>query len=49
MQHTKYKSCGPDGFREEALLSFSHYMSVGVNDPRGMASLDPRAWLAEIM
>ena len=25
--HNKYISCGPDGFREEDLLSFSHYMS----------------------
>ena len=23
--HTKYISCGPQGFREEDFLSFSHY------------------------
>ena len=40
--HTKYISCGPHGFREEDFLSFSHYKSMGVNDPRGVANLDPR-------
>ena len=28
MLHTKYISCGPDGFREEDFLSFSHYKSM---------------------
>ena len=32
--HTKYVSCGPHGFRED-FLSFSHYMSMGVQDPLG--------------
>ena len=32
--HTKYTSCGPYGFREED-LSFSHYKSMGANDPPG--------------
>ena len=41
--HTKYISCGPHGFREEDFLSFSHYKSMGANDPRGVASLDPGA------
>ena len=40
--HTKYITFRPDGFREEDLLSFSHYKSVGVNNPRGMVNLDPR-------
>ena len=25
---TEYISCGPDGFREDKILSFSHYKSV---------------------
>ena len=40
--HTKYTSCGPHNFREEDFLHFSHYKSVGANDPWGMANLDPR-------
>ena len=40
--HTKYMSCGPHGFREEDFLRFSHYKSMGANDPQGMANLDPR-------
>ena len=39
--HNKYISCGSHGFRED-FLSFSHYRSVGANDPQCMASLDPR-------
>ena len=39
---SKYISCGPDGFREGFFLSFSHYMSMGANDPRDVASLGPR-------
>ena len=38
-----YISSGPHGFREEDFLSFSHYKTMGANDPRGMASLGPRA------
>ena len=37
--HTKYKSCGPHGFRD---LCFSHNKSNGDIDPQGVASLDPR-------
>ena len=33
--NTKYISRGPHGFREEDFLSFSHYKSMGANDPRG--------------
>ena len=36
--HTKYKSCGPHGFRD---LCFSHNKSNGDIDPQGVASLDP--------
>ena len=46
--HTKYLSSGPHGFREEDFLSFSHYKSVGDNDPRGVASLDPRGLICRI-
>ena len=45
--HTKYISCGPQGFRED-FLSFSHYKSMGANDPRGVASLDPRGLIGRI-
>ena len=47
--HTKYLSSGPYGFREEDFLSISYYKSVGANEPRGMANLDPRAWSAGFM
>ena len=36
--HTTYISSGSHGFREEDFLSFSHYKSMGANNPRGMAS-----------
>ena len=41
--HTQYISCEPHGFREEDFLSFSHFKSMGANDPQGMVSLDPGA------
>ena len=46
--HTKYMSCEPRGFREEDFLSFSHYKSMGANDPWGMANLDPRGFTDRI-
>ena len=46
--HTKYISSGPHGFREEDFLSFSHYKSMGDNDPQGMASLGPRGLIGRI-
>ena len=46
---TYYISSGPHCFREEDFLSFSHYKSMGINNPRGVANLDPRAWLARFM
>ena len=48
MLHTKYISCGPQGFREEDFLSFSHYKSMGANDPWGVASLDLRGLIGRI-
>ena len=32
--HTKYTSFRPHGFREDDFLSFSHYNSMGANDPQ---------------
>ena len=46
--HTKYIICVSHGFREEEFLSFSKYKSMGNNDPRGMASLDPRGLTGRI-
>ena len=46
---SKYISCGPHGFRVEDFLSFSHYNSMGANEPQGMANLDPGAWSAGFM
>ena len=34
LQHTKYKSSGPHGFREEDFLCSSYCKSTGANDPR---------------
>ena len=46
--HTQYISYGPHGFREEDFLSFLHYKSMGANDHRGMASLDPSGLIGRI-
>ena len=46
--HTIYISCGPHGFREEDFSSFSHYKSMGANDPRGVANFDPRGIVGRI-
>ena len=46
--HTHYINCGPHGFREEDFLSFSHYKSMGANDPRGVANLGPRGMVGRI-
>ena len=40
--HTKYESSGPCGFGEEDFFIFSHCKSMGANDPRGGACMDPR-------
>ena len=46
--YTKYISSGPHGFREEDFLSFSQYKSMGNNDPRGVANLNPRGLTGRI-
>ena len=46
--HTKYPSCGPYGFRQEDILSFSDYKSLRANEPRGVASLNPRGMVGRI-
>ena len=46
--YTKYLSSGPYDFKEE-FLSITHYKSMGANELRGVASLDPGAWLAGFM
>ena len=48
MLYTKYISCGPDGFREEDLLCFPHYKSMGANDPPRVARLGPRGLIGRI-
>ena len=45
--HTKHISCGPHGFREY-FYWFFHYKSMGVVDPHGVASLDPRGLIGRI-
>ena len=40
--HTKYKSSGPHGLREEFFFIFSDCMTMGDDDPRGVVSLDSR-------
>ena len=45
---TKYPSSGPCGFREEDFLSFSHYKSMRDNEPRGLATLEPRGMIGRI-
>ena len=45
--HTKYLTSEPYGFREED-LSFSHFKSMGANEPRGVANLDPRGMVGRI-
>ena len=46
--HTQYISCEPHGFREEDVLSFTDYKSMGANDPQDVASLDPRGLIGRI-
>ena len=41
--HTKYKSSGPHGFREEDFFYiFSYYKSMEANDPPGHGQLGPQ-------
>ena len=44
--HTKYISSRLHDFREEDF--FSHYKSLGDNDLRGVANLDPRGMVGRI-
>ena len=46
--HTQYTRWGHHGFGEEDFLSFPHYKSMGDNDSRGMAGLDPRDLIGRI-
>ena len=46
--HTKYISCGPHGFREKDFLGFSHFKSMGANDPWDTAISDPRGMVGRI-
>ena len=46
--HTKHISSRPHGFREEDFLRFSHYKSIGANDPREVASLGHRGLIGRI-
>ena len=46
--HTKYRSSGPFGFREEVLFSFSHCKSMETIYPRGVAKFDPRGMAGTI-
>ena len=45
--HTKYENSGPCGFRED-FLCFSHFKSIGVNDPRAGAIFYPRGMVGRI-
>ena len=48
MLHTKYVSRVPHGFREDFFLVFSHYKSMGDNEPHGVANLYPRGMVDRI-
>ena len=41
------KSSGPHGLREDFFL-FSYYMTMGDDDPRGVANLVPRGMIGRI-
>ena len=47
--HTKYRSSGPFGFREEDFFSFSHCKSMETIYPGAWPNLTPGAWLAQFM
>ena len=46
--NTKYESSWPCGFGEEDFFMFSHCKSMGANDPRGGAIVDPRDMVGRI-
>ena len=43
-----HTNSGLYGFREEDFSSFSHYKSMGDNEHRGLANLDPRGMIGRI-
>ena len=44
-----YKSSGPHGLREDMFFClFSYCMTMGDDDPRGVANLDPRGMIGRI-
>ena len=45
--HTKYRSSGPSGFRED-FFSFSHCKSMESIKPWGVAKFDPRGMAGTI-
>ena len=45
---TKYKSSGPHGLREDFFFMFSYCMTMGDDDPMGVANLDPRGMIGRI-
>ena len=46
--HTKYRSYGPCGFREDDFFRFSYCKSMDTIDPRGIAKLDRRGMTGKI-
>ena len=46
--HTKYKSSGPHGLREDFFFIFSYCMTMGDDDPRDVTNLDPRSIIGRI-
>ena len=45
---TKYKSSGPHGLREDVFFMLSYCMTMGDDEPRGKANLDPRDMIGRI-
>ena len=46
--HSKYKSSGSHGLREDVFLCFSYCITKGDDDPRGVVNLDPRGMIGRI-
>ena len=46
--HTKYISSVPHGLREDFFYIFSYCMTMGDDDPQGVANLDPRCMIGRI-
>ena len=44
--HNLYIISEPHDFREEYFFCFSHCKSMGANDPRDVANLDPKGMIA---